>query len=69
LRDQLADGLKTVLCRDGHRSPRGVRRSSPNNTIWALKNVSFEINQGEVVRFHSELTGRENIYLNGAILV
>ena len=81
-----------------------------NNTIWALKGVSFEVEQGEVVGiigrngagkttllkvlsriteptegyadihgrvgsllevgtgFHPELTGRENIYLNGAIL-
>jgi lipopolysaccharide transport system ATP-binding protein len=91
------------------------RRSNNNtivadNTIWALKNLSFEVQRGEVVGivgrngagkstllkvlsritdpsegsaeirgrvgsllevgtgFHYELTGRENIYLNGAIL-
>lgn len=80
------------------------------NTIWALKNVSFEVKHGEAVAiigrngagkttllkilsrittptegyaeihgrvgsllevgtgFHPELTGRENIYLNGAVL-
>ena len=86
------------------------QRSNGNNIIWALKDVTFEVKQGEVVGvigrngagkstllkilsritdptegyaeihgrvgsllevgtgFHPELTGRENVYLNGAIL-
>ena len=86
------------------------RFSHIDSEFWALKNVSFEVKQGEIVGiigrngagkstllkvlsritepskgritlngrvasllevgtgFHSELTGRENIYLNGAIL-
>ena len=39
-------GLSTVFNR---RSAVGGRSSSPDNTIWALKDVSFEVKQGEVV--------------------
>jgi lipopolysaccharide transport system ATP-binding protein len=93
---------------NGHRP--AVTGSSSDNYIWSLKDVSFEIEQGEAVGvigrngagkstllkilsritkptegyvrihgrvgallevgtgFHPELTGRENIYLNGAII-
>jgi lipopolysaccharide transport system ATP-binding protein len=103
LRDQIVEGLAALFGRDGR------PRSSPR-TIWALKDVSLEIKQGEAVGiigrngagkstllkifsriteptagrawlhgrigsllevgtgFHSELTGRENVYLSGAIL-
>ncbi len=89
---------------------RGQSSRSPDEFIWALKDVRFEVKHGEVVGiigrngagkttllkilsriteptegsvniqgrvgsllevgtgFHPELTGRENIYLNGAIL-
>jgi lipopolysaccharide transport system ATP-binding protein len=89
---------------------RGTRNDGDKNFIWALKDVSFQVDQGErlgiigpngsgkttllrllagitkptegkislrgrlgvlielMAGFHPELTGRENIYLNGAIM-
>ncbi|MDF1499269.1 MAG: ABC transporter ATP-binding protein [Anaerolineales bacterium] len=101
LRDALATGFKRLGSADFRRE---------NETIWALKDVSFDLQKGQVLGiigrngagkstllkllsrvteptegfaaihgrvgsllevgtgFHPELTGRENIYLNGAIL-
>jgi len=113
LRDAIVKAAKAPF-RHGS-SPRPRAGDSYNNSvgreyIWALRNVSFEVQEGEVVGiigsngagkttllkiltritdptegraeirgrvgsllevgtgFHPELTGRENIYLNGAIL-
>lgn len=111
LRDTLTDTFISLFRRVGkQRQGQANGTVSLNETIWALKNVSFEVKHGEVLGiigrngagkstllkilsriteptegcagiygrigsllevgtgFHAELTGRENVYLNGAIL-
>jgi len=102
LRDTISGAMRATL--------KGLRERREAETIWALKDVSFEVMPGEVLGiigqngagkstllkvlsritepttgrvelygrvasllevgtgFHPELTGRENTYLNGAIL-
>jgi ABC-type polysaccharide/polyol phosphate transport system ATPase subunit len=109
LRDALARVLSAPFRRARIDSRNTIRRSDAGH-VWALRDVSFEVREGEVVGiigrngagkstllrilsritrpstgcadtfgrvgsllevgtgFHPELTGRENIYLNGAIL-
>jgi lipopolysaccharide transport system ATP-binding protein len=116
LREKLNDtalapfrAMKSATGRNGHNSKPAIRNTK-SETFWALRDVSFEVKQGEVVGiigrngagkstllkilsriteptegyadihgriasllevgtgFHPELSGRENIFLNGSIL-
>ena len=109
LRDHLASGARALL-RGFRSSPAPAKGSGEQNSFWALKDVSFDVEEGTVLGvvgrngagkstllkilsqiteptsgeirvrgrvasllevgtgFHPELSGRENVFLNGAIL-
>ncbi len=106
----LRDSIAARLRRASKRPPHRDGQPPPEETIWALREVSFQVERGEIVGvigrngagkttllkilsritdptegratitgrvgsllevgtgFHPELTGMENIYLNGAVL-
>ncbi len=105
LRDQVTEGFESLFRRNGR-----AASSAESETIWALKDISLEVQEGEILGivgrngagkstllkilsriveptggraelngrvgsllevgtgFHGDLSGRENTYLNGAIL-
>jgi lipopolysaccharide transport system ATP-binding protein len=110
LREVLVDAAMTPVRIYKAMTGKGMRGTSSSSTFWALKDVSFDVEEGKVLGivgrngagkstllkilsrvteptigtvtvrgrvgsllevgtgFHPELTGRENVFMNGAIL-